>query len=66
MEITLPSVRRPTILVVEPPMSMPKITSIVDDFPFSGRRPLGFRWGAYWMAPPLRSNDLVYPAPWLS
>ena len=28
-EITLPSVRRPTILVVEPPMSMPKITPIV-------------------------------------
>ncbi|SCJ75711.1 Uncharacterised protein [uncultured Blautia sp.] len=29
MEITLPSVRRPTILVVEPPMSMPVISSIL-------------------------------------
>ena len=38
METTLPSVRSPTIFVVEPPISMPKITSMACFLSKGGRQ----------------------------
>lgn len=60
--ITLPSVRRPTILVVEPPMSMPRSHPLMTSF----QRPLGFVRALWWDGASAEVETSVISRPWLS